>query len=204
MQDAVPFPFAVEDSAFMSSFGQHIAQKVSDLRSEYMSNENTQRFMHGTDWQPHNSSTPDDVSKLQKHSFYVTLSKQQVIDADLSALFKKIEDVAAEIDASTRQMLYQTVSAAAEGVGNVVSGGGKLVGEAFYEMIERLEFGVDKNGEPTLPQIHAGAETLRALRDDPLLHSDTEFRQRLESLIETKKDHARAKEANRVARFKRG
>jgi hypothetical protein len=197
----IPFPFVAEDAAFIGSFAERVGQTLERLRGEYMSSENTQSFMHGVEWQPHNSSSPDEVSTLQRQSFYLSLPKEQIIEANVIALFQKADELAAEIDASTRQMLYTKVSEAAERVGNTVNAKSKAPAEAFYEMIQRLEFGVNRNGEPTRPQIHLGTEALQALRNDPL-QGDPAFAQKMEALIQSKMNDARARETERVARFK--
>jgi hypothetical protein len=185
----------------MGSFAERVGQKLAQLRGEYMSTENTQSFMHGVEWQPHNSSSPDEISTLQRHSFYLSLPKEQIVEANLIALFQKVDELAAMIDTSTRQMLYAKVSEAAERVGNVVNAKGKPPAEAFYEMIQRLEFGVDRDGKPAQPDIHLGAEALQALKNDPL-HGDPAFAQKMDALMESKMNDAQARETERVARFK--
>ena len=98
--------------------------------------------------------------------------------------------------------LYETVSSAVEEVGNVVDAKGKPTPDAFLEMLSKIEFGVDRKGEVTRPEVHLAPEAvpkfMKALED-----AGPAFRSQVDQLIAAKEIAALAREKERKSRFRR-
>jgi len=100
------------------------------------------------------------------------------------------------------QTLYQTVPEAVEEVGNVVDAKGKTTTGAFLEMLRKIEFGVDRKGEVTRPEIHTHPDNapkfLKALED-----AGPEFGAEVERLMAEREAEALERERVRKTRFKK-
>src|SRR4051812_39942287 len=98
--------------------------------------------------------------------------------------------------------LYETVSEAVEQVGNVVSGKGKPKPEAILKALRKIEFGVNRKGEVTRPEIHLHPdqvpEFVKAVQE-----AGPEFNAEVNRVTAEKDAAALAREAERKARFKK-
>jgi hypothetical protein len=106
------------------------------------------------------------------------------------------------MDRQFAQMMYGAVGKAAESAGNVVDAKQKAsFAEAFVGSLEKIEFGVDRHGNVTLPELHVGPDIHEKVVAE-LTAQPPEYRQRLDKLIAQKSEQAMAREAARKARFK--
>ncbi|MFX1767702.1 MULTISPECIES: hypothetical protein [Paraburkholderia] len=197
----VPFPFAREEAAFMTAFAADVATQVGVRRSAYLPTDNVYRFMHGLQMSSQNETSPSDVTVLQRTSHEVCIARADLLQGDCSLVFRQMGKLVDGFETSMREKLYQTVAEAAVSVGNVISAHKRPIAETILELLEKLEFGVDRQGRPTMPQLHAAPDVLAALRSDPQFN-DPQFKQKIEEVVERKKSNAQAREAERVARFK--
>ena len=74
--------------------------------------------------------------------------------------------------------------------------------EAIAQMLEKVEFSSDKFGTVTPPTIHAGPETVQAMRKSAA-DAPPEFHQRIEAINARKTAEAVEREVQRKARFVR-
>lgn len=51
---------------------------------------------------------------------------------------------------------------------NVVDAASFSPATAHYQLLKKFEFGVDRNGQPQLPEFHTAREGIEALRNDTL------------------------------------
>jgi hypothetical protein len=95
--------------------------------------------------------------------------------------------------------MYDHISKSVEEVGNVVDAKGKPPTEAFLEMLRKIEFGVNRKGEVTRPEMHnVSPQFVKALDD-----AGAEFEAEVARLTEAKEAQALAREGERVGRFKK-
>ncbi len=83
--------------------------------------------------------------------------------------------------------------------GNVVSK--KPFPEAFAEMLERIAFGVDRWGVPSLPTLHVSA-AMQAEIERFIARPNSAYSEHIKELTEARKKEAIAREAQRISRFK--
>ena len=104
-----------------------------------------------------------------------------------------------QFDESMARMLYETVSAACEESGQVVDGRDIPFPQAFLEGFKKIELGVDRNGNVSMPEFHVGSlDMVKQLEAMP-----PEFQAEVERVKAEKIAKALEVEAERKKKFKR-
>ena len=98
--------------------------------------------------------------------FEMTTEVAAVRRSDVDALVTELD---AASDALARELVglvAGSLNALTNTTGNVVKGNGRPTFDVFYEMLEKLECGVDENDELQLPTIVGSPEAVRKLLED--------------------------------------
>jgi hypothetical protein len=178
---------------------------LRELHKRYVSlfvNENNNfGYTHGTNWI---SPTPEGDAEAQMQTFSTewSIPKQGIVDNDLSLIDSLMMDAVESLNAQFAKGIYGVAEAAAQGAGNVLSD--KETGStalSFLEMLKRIEFGVDRDGKVSLPQIHAGPGVVEKMMAE-LSSQPPEFSEEVERVKAERSKLALQKEAERKARFK--
>lgn len=172
-----------------------------EASKQYMTAENTQRYMHGRAFS-HPANEDPTPSTLASHSASMTTSLEDVRDHRLDKWADGLLDLSDQMHQAMAGMVYKAIEEVTEKHENVVSRSD--VGsnaEAFLEMIRKIEFGVDRNGHPSLPSIHASPEMANKLITE-LESQPPEFHEELERIKQQKIAEALQREEKRKARFK--
>lgn len=121
---------------------------------------------------------------------------------DLTVLVRFPTQLVEAMHGSAMKSLYGKVGRAVEEVGNVISAGGQpFTPELFLELLRRVDFGVDKEGRVTLPQLHLHPDVAKNVI--PLLESQgPDFAAEVDAIKAVKEAEAREREVARKARFK--
>ncbi len=99
------------------------------------------------------------------------------------------------------EMLYGTLSETCDEHGQTVSvDPEKGFPAAFLEMLEKIEFSVDRQGNVSLPEMHVGAE-MGAKLIAQLEAQPQEFKDQIELVKARKSSDALEREASRKAKF---
>lgn len=187
---------------FHQSFIKLLDQKQKELFSKYLRSENTLRFKHGGQWA--HPAAPDVLPGDMKAHFAETeVPFDKLVNHDLSLIDQVLGQLTESLGRQFTQLMYSTVSAAAEAVGNTVSA--KAAGsprEAFAQMLEKVQFSADKRGKVTPPEIHLAPETAQAVKAS-VAEAPPEFHQRIETIQARKTAEAVEREVQRKARFVR-
>lgn len=167
---------------------------------EFIPEENTRRFMHGTGWSsPASSDDAPEEMVLIKDVFVVEWAN--VADHDLSIVTGSIMGIANSMADQQIKNIFQSVAMACNRSGNVVDGVQRSIPDAFMEMFEKIEFGVGADGAVSMPSIYVGPDMADRILDE-LQSQPPEFQARAEALIERKKAAAMANEQARLNRFR--
>ena len=103
----------------------------------------------------------------EKISAKFSMTRDEMRNGSFQTIVSKFDDIAETFAEAQSQILFATVSEAAESVGNVVDAKGKLTKEAFLELVGKVEWGFDQEtGEPRHPTLDVHPETLEKTRDD--------------------------------------
>ena len=188
--------------AFNAAFLQLIAERQKEVVAQYMPPENTHRLRHLGAWS--HPGAPEAVGgEIQQHSATVETQFQDLIDNDLDTIHRNVRNLLDAMHQHFAQMLYSTVSSACEQTGNTVDAqAAGSVENAFLEVIEKIQFVANKNGEVGFPQLHASPDTAERMRR-ALETVSPEFKARLDDLTRRKIEEAQGREAERKARFAR-
>ncbi len=186
---------------FMEAFTEQVAADLRKRSEELISPRNAQKFSHGRMWKTKPSEHGDDAGEMQAHSFEFTSRFDDVVDHDLAKFVEARNRLVAGLLAQLQASLYQTISQSTLKSGNIVAAGpGQSPAEAFLAALEMIEFGIDENGEVSLPQFHMGQEGIAKITAD-LKAQGPEFTKRIEQVKAEKSELARQRENERLAKF---
>ena len=163
--------------------------------------ENNRYFRHGTGWtSPASTARAPDEAKLIRHEYSIHFA--DVVAHDLTIIPKSIRGIADGVASAQIGQIFEAVSESCDRTGNHVDGSERPFADTFMEMIEKIEFGVDANGEIEMPSIFAAPDQVDKMVAS-LESQPPEYQARAEALMAEKKKQALAREQERLARFKR-
>lgn len=186
----------------MKCFATEVNAKLKSEQSRFISETNVHSFNHGTHWQSHNSSDPDEVSTMQNVSNEIALEKSDIINYRIEALYELVDGLSESMSSAFMREMYSTVGRVSDANGQSVNAIGRSPVEGFIEMLEKIEFGVNRSGEPVTPDLHMHPDAFKAFKNDPKLN-DPDIKARIELLTEKKKNEALERERLRLARFRK-
>ena len=131
----------------------------------------------------------------------VLLKFKDVVSNNLQVINEINADFVEKMYGSMMKSMFRELDEVCENVGNVVNAKNfKSNSEAFLEMLRKIEFGVGRDGKPSLPSIHASPQMVDALLKE-LSSNGPEFNAEVERIKEQKIKAALEKERQRQARF---
>jgi hypothetical protein len=197
----IPFPVLGETRVFTTQTGLFIRKMFEELMP--LPPENTESYAHGSGYvfQREDSSIGDGA--FEPHLSQGSIDYESIVSINLQAFISSIEGMAQSLAREMINKMYQVVAEASGSVGNTVSAreSGSLA-QGFLDMIKRIEFGVNRRGEVTRPEIHSNPQVISRLQAE-LSAQGPEYRQELEAIIRQKNKEALEKEKERLAKFKR-
>jgi hypothetical protein len=196
-----PVPFQPEhefELAIQNSFTERLADEFKKHRDPVMSPENVFCYTHGRDWK-HPAKIDCEDSTMETHSAEISLPFERLVEGDLSLITDSITHISIEFQKQFMQSLYALVNRTCEQTGNTVQSTPDGFPQAFEEMLRKIEFGVDRNGKISMPQLHSGdpEKLIEALESQP-----PEYQERINKLIKQKTENAFENEQQRKSRFK--
>lgn len=200
--DRVPFAFAKQVAEFNRANIADVSEALRRAQESLILPENMLRFEHGNAWRSKPMQFSDEKGELELHSSEHSIQFSDIVEHRLS-LFEtfKNELVAAMMTQFTHS-IYEKLSAGAERVGNTMEiKATDNFAEKFLAMVESITFSVDRNGQVSMPQLHAGEEAFSRFQRD-LTAVPAELKQRIEEAIARKSKEAIDAEALRIAKFR--
>lgn len=188
---------------FVKAQTKWLADRQAHFRNGIMSPENTLRFRHGRDFMSP-ARGEDEASRMEEHSVVSQVKFEDLRLHNLDAWAGGLIELSDALQKSFMGMFIRTIDEVTERTGNTVNT--TEIGsfpEAFLEMLRKIEFGVNRNGEVTMPTmlVHPDAadKQIAALEAQP-----PEFQEEVERIKAEKSELALLSEAERRARFKVG
>ncbi len=191
-----------EEEAFEQSVVALIETLNERARAMFVSPQNVLRMNHGRQW-VHSARAPEPDTSMHSISTKWQIPFADLANNDLELIARSVLPVSEEMSRQFAQNTYRVLGAAAESVGNVVNA--KIAGSviaSLQEMMSKIEFGVDREGKVSMPQIHVGTGAYEKLVE-AIENMDPEVAAGIELLKETKSKQALEREAERVAKFRR-
>lgn len=197
----VPFRFTKRVSDLSNAFDADVASALREAQSSVIPSDNFYGYTHGKQWRHQPGTNEDTTGEFHSQEIELEIPFSRIVDNDVSAISDLRADIVTKMMAGFMRMMYQTISLATEQTGNIVSAGGtQFRAEHFIEMLERIEFGVDRQGNVTLPEIHAGPAAAKKILAE-LSAQGPEFQHQVEAITAKKTREALASEAQRKSRF---
>lgn len=199
-----PFAYAAESAAFETRWLQEIIKRYHSKITQVIPTENIHKFAHGAGWSFQNDQGGEGAGQFQAHSVGHMMEGSERLDCDMGAMGRHVDAIVDKFMAGMRQSLFQTLDTTTQQTGNVVkwSQSAQDAPAAFLEMIQKVDFGVDEDGKPTLPSfLEISAEFRNALEQHSSTHP--EYRAEVERIKAAKQQAAFEREAARKAKFKR-
>lgn len=160
--------------------------------------ENSERYTHGRSWKQLANPQGGD-GEMQQLSAESELGFQDIVDGNVGALVRELEKISATFRQHIGRMLVETLEEATDRTGNTVDA--KAAGgfpQAYLEMLRKIEFGVDRQGKVSLPQLMCADPAGMAAQ---LEAQPPEFHDELNRLKEQKIQKALKDEDKRKAKF---
>ena len=196
------FSFGSLGEEFDEEFTNTIRNLCEIERAKVIPPENVVYYSHGHQWLELSPQGSMVQSEFQQHSHEHSLKLEDIRAHRIDVIPKQ---VAAVVQAMTREMMetmFIKIGEGAEAVGNVVDM--KELGSpalAFLEGLKRVDFGVDRQGNPSRPHLHWGKEALEALQRDVAKYGK-EFQDKVDEITKQKEKDAIERNKARLARFK--
>jgi len=185
-------------------FDQSLAEIIRSVRrggvEDMVSEQNVQRFTHGRRWN-HRSNPHTVDGEMQTLSAEGSTPFAGIVEGDLTLIPRMINSIAAQMTAAQMRMLYDTLSKSCDENGQTVSAAELGNAAAFLAMLRKIEFGVDRDGNVSMPQIHAAPGTAKAMMAE-LEAQPPEFQAEVERIKAEKSKEALERERLRLSRFR--
>jgi hypothetical protein len=194
------FPFHREVRAFQQSELDLIRETQRQFVSSQIPEENTHRYQHGDRWL-HPANPEIEPGNVRQMSVETSIKFDDVISGDITTVPKTVASVLEGMQRQFYEMLYQTISDSCDRTGNTVDSkehGGSFA-KGFLESFRRIELGVDRQGNVTMPEIHVGGDAAKLIRQ--LEEQPPEFHSEFERLKAEKQQAALEREALRKSKF---
>jgi hypothetical protein len=197
----VPFKQSDECHAFDQALTQHVSKLLDQKRSELIPAENVEHYSHGRSWRSHASYRPDEISEVQTHGHEFEIKFTDIVENKVEIIPRIISETVKNMNASMMRMIFQNVDEACQSSGNVVNRqNGQSNADAFLQMLRTIEFGVDRDGNPSLPSMHASPQAIDAMLKD-LKSQGPEFEAEFERIKAEKISAALEQEKERRKKF---
>ena len=195
------FSYKSESKEFGKALLEMAVRTHREEISQYVSKDNMHSFQHGRSWLTVREKETEE-SSFEKAGVELCIEYEALIENDINHFFQILEIFIEGFTSQTMQSMFQTISESCEKFGNTVDQKEySSQAEAFLEMLKKVEFSVNENGQVELPQIHVGTGSA-----EPLIQSleaqDEEFHAEVERIKKEKSEAARKKEKLRLNRYK--
>jgi hypothetical protein len=192
------------DHAAAVSFDSALVKKLGAIQSNTFSSllplENVQRYTHGRNLR-HPAATNFYDGGMHTHSTAMTAKFQDLIEHNISVLDDALKTFERSSLEQMNAMFYGTLSASCEANGNIVDAnaeGSFLAG--LEAMLEKIEIGVDAQGNPQIPEIRMGSAAFAKMQI-ATASASPEDHARIEALRDRKIAEGRSREIARQAKF---
>lgn len=202
MPRRVYFSFVKETEQFDKALNVRLQNMSREKRVSMLPPENIMRYNHGIKWVTVSSDSSDTEGEMQIHSTETMISMDDIRQHKLEALPKFLNEITEQMQKSMQQMLYQTVSDSCEKSGNTVSAKEhETNADAFLATLKKIEFGVDREGNVTLPEFHMSPGMFEKFQKEAEEKGQS-FKDEVEKVKEEKSKAALDREKARRERFK--
>lgn len=198
---AICFEGKEDQAAVEMSVAKLVGALQEQSRTMFVNEHNVMRMNHGGKW-VHSARDEEPDSAMHSISAEWIIPFQDIADNDLGLIARTIRPMNEDMQRQFAQNMYATVGAAAEKVGNVVDAKATgSVAKSMLEMFKKIEFGVDRDGNVSMPALHVAPATYDRIVNE-LQSVDPEVEAEIERIKAIKIQAAFEREADRKSKFK--
>lgn len=198
----IPYPVISASREFMEQLVRGMRLRIDEFMGVMISKDNTETFYHGRTFVYQQDDLSTHEGEFKNQSAEHDLEMQSILSGDLQALPRFLETLVNSFVHQMKQLIFQRAGEAADSVGNTVDARQHpSIAEAYLEMFRRVEFGVDKDGEISRPELFLHPDTAKRLQEE-LSKQGPEFRQAIQTLTDQKIADAFRRERERLSKFK--
>jgi hypothetical protein len=197
----VPFPYKHGAKAFNEQFRTLVAESFRHEVDNVIPPENSHALYHGRNWTEERPDGSEMESKIEEHTTETTLKFDDIIQCRFSVLADQILSIVSQMRDEFMKSLYSRISEGVEQVGNVVDARGMNPADAILAMLRKIEFGVNREGQVSRPEIHLHPDAVEKITE-ALDNAGPEFKAEVDRVTAEKEAEALKREAARVARFR--
>jgi hypothetical protein len=191
-----------DEAAFDRSLMKLMGAMQDQTRAKFVNEHNVLRMNHGGGWR-HTARAEEPETTMHHISSEMTIPFKDIVENDLNLIGRTILPVSDDIQRQFSQNIYGVVGAAAEKVGNVVDS--REVGsfaQSMLEMLRKIEFGVDRDGNVSMPEIHIHPDNYERIVAE-MQSVPPDVQAEIERVKASKIEAALGQESERKAKFKR-
>ena len=136
---------------------------------------------------------------FRKVEHSVPMSVEEIEEGGIDLIRAKLAELREAMAQEQHEVLFETITEAVESVGNVVqAGGGPLTAELWLESLEKMELSFDPDGRWRMPTVVVHPKHMDRVRSEmERLESEPELKERLEALVNQKREEWRDRESDR-------
>ena len=191
-----------EAEAVQASVATLLAKMQEKSRQMFVDDRNMMRVNHGATW-VHSARDPEVDTSMHQISAEWLIPFKDIAANDLGLIARSILPMNEEMGRQFAHNMYGVVGAAAEKVGNVVDA--KAEGSfpaSMLAMFQKIELGVDRDGNVSMPQIHVGPAMYDRIQKE-IAEATPELEAEIEKVKAEKIAAALTREAKRKAKFRK-
>lgn len=199
-----PFAYATESAEFERRWFEEIPRRLHELQTRVIPERNILKYVHGRAWSFHDTQGKPVPGEFRKQEEAVTFSIELQQNGELEKLTDLADDFARRLAGGMQRRMFETVEEVTKKTGNQFTWK-KAAQDAptvFLKMLQKVEFGVTPDGQPSLPTfMNFPPEFLAELAAH--LEANPAYREMVEQLKSQKIAAALARETERKAKFQR-
>ena len=133
--------------------------------------------------------------EMKKAEVKIEIKLEEIEEMNHEKVLDKIDTAARELAKQIAKAAYETMSKAAEGVGNVTSADGEPLSiDLLLKSLEKIHLSFDEEGQPSGLRLVAHPKMSSSLEK---IYSEIESHPRYQELMERKREEERVRENNR-------
>lgn len=202
-REITPFANEKAESEALSGFTNEIIERTRPHRDQMIDPNNNLMYRHGLTWSGPAIEHGDSEGVFTKHSTVVKTNFDDILKGDLALVNKTINEFSQAVNRDFSKMLFSTMQDATEKTGNIVRGSSKKsFPEIMTEMLGKIKFSVDKNGNISRPTMFISPEQGEKWEKE-MADMDKTTKHILDEIIKEREQEAISDERTRLAKFER-
>ena len=151
----IPFISKKLQSAFASSFKYEIEKLVRLAQADYLHSDNIMTFQHGERYESPANELGDRSGQMECHSVNSSLALADIVKSNPEVIYLPINKVSDAFFSSFSRMINAKMNEVTNTTGNTVNAKDhESLLEAFAASLEKIDMGLDEDGNLTLPTVH--------------------------------------------------